>query len=103
MHLNEYQHDALSFRLESADEAYAIFGMIGEIGELYGYFAKAIRDGAREDQPEYVKKELGDILWFLAAIAYDHGLQLEDIAKANIEKLAGRAVRGTIQGSGDER
>lgn len=103
MHINEYQHEALSFRLESADEAYALFGLVGEVGELYGYIAKIIRDGAKEDQQEYVMKELGDILWFVSAIAYDHGLQLEDIAKANVEKLRSRMERGTIQGSGDER
>lgn len=103
MYLSDYQHDALSFRMESADEAYALFGMVGEVGELYGYIAKVIRDGEKADHQEYVKKELGDILWFLAAIAYDHGLRLDDIAMANIQKLKGRKERGTLQGSGDNR
>lgn len=103
MYLSDYQHDALSFRMESADEAYALFGLVGEVGELYGYIAKVIRDGEKADHQEYVKKELGDILWFLAAIAYDHGLRLDDIAMANIQKLKGRKERGTIQGSGDNR
>lgn len=103
MYINDYQHEAMSFRLESADEAYALFGLVGEVGELYGFIAKVIRDGAREDQQEYVKKELGDILWFLAAIAHDHGLQLDEIAMGNLEKLRSRAERGVIQGSGDNR
>ncbi len=103
MHLNEYQHEALSFRLPSADEAYALFGMVGEVGELYGYIAKVIRDGEKADHQDYVKKELGDILWFISAIAYDHGLQLQEIAQANVEKLRSRSERGTIQGSGDNR
>jgi NTP pyrophosphatase (non-canonical NTP hydrolase) len=106
MHLNEYQHEALSFRLESADEAYALFGLVGEVGELYSFIAKTIRDNpeqTNEGVQTYVKKELGDILWMLSAIAADHGLLLEDVARGNIEKLSGRAARGTIQGSGDER
>jgi NTP pyrophosphatase (non-canonical NTP hydrolase) len=103
MHLNDYQHEAMSFRLDSADEAYALFGMVGEVGELYGYIAKVIRDGEMADHQEYVKKELGDILWFLSAIAYDHGLQLDEIAMGNIQKLRSRKERGTIQGSGDDR
>ncbi len=103
MYMSDYQHDALSFRMESADEAYALFGLVGEVGELYGYIAKVIRDGDKDDHQEYVKKELGDILWFLAAIAYDHGLRLDDIAMANLQKLKGRKERGTIQGSGDNR
>lgn len=103
MYLSDYQHDALSFRMESADEAYALFGLVGEVGELYGYIAKVIRDGEKADHQEYVKKELGDILWFLAAIAHDHGLRLDDIAMANLQKLKGRKERGTIQGSGDNR
>jgi len=103
MHINDYQHEALGYRLESADEAYALFGLVGEVGELYGYIAKVIRDGEKDDHQEYVKKELGDILWFLAAIAYDHGLQLDDIALANLHKLRSRAERGVIQGSGDNR
>lgn len=103
MNFNEYQELAMSTRLETADEAYALFGLVGEVGELYGYIAKVIRDGEKDDHQAYVKKEMGDILWFLAAIAYDHGLRLDEIAQANVEKLQSRKQRGTLQGSGDER
>ncbi len=106
MHLNEYQHEALSFRMKTADEAYALFGLVGEVGELFSFIAKTIRDEPEQTNGEvqdYVKKELGDILWMLSAVAMDHGLQLEDVAKANIAKLEGRVQRGTITGSGDER
>lgn len=106
MHLNDYQHEALGFRLESADEAYALFGLVGEVGELFSFIAKMIRDEpeiTNGEVQEYVKKELGDILWMLSAVAQDHGLQLEDIAVANVQKLRSRAERGVIKGSGDER
>jgi NTP pyrophosphatase (non-canonical NTP hydrolase) len=102
MNFNEYQNEALSFRLATADEAYVMFGLVGEVGELYGHVAKVIRDGLEADR-EYVKKELGDILWFVSQLAYDAGLSFEDVAAANIQKLASRAQRGTISGSGDDR
>lgn len=106
MTLDEYQQHAMSFRMKTADEAYALFGLVGEVGELYGYIAKQIRDTpdtANEEIHTYVKKELGDILWMISAIAVDHGLTLSEVAVGNIQKLSSRAVRGTLQGSGDDR
>lgn len=102
MTLNEYQMLAMRFRLDSADEAYALFGLSGEVGELHGYVAKAIRDGFEPDI-EHMKKELGDILWFVAAIATDLGLDLKDLAMTNLNKLESRKARNTIQGHGDNR
>ncbi len=102
MNFNEYQQKAMAFRLESAGSPYAFMGLIGEVGELYGAIAKAMRDDTEIDT-EYVKKELGDILWFVAAITTDMELNLSDVAQKNIEKLGSRKARGTIQGSGDDR
>lgn len=98
----QYQRAAMKFRLESADVPYALLGLVGEVGELYGALAKALRDGT-DVSPEYIQKELGDILWFIAAIADDAQLDLQDVAVANLEKLLSRAQRGVIQGSGDDR
>lgn len=50
-----------------------------------------------------IKKELGDTLWYVAMTAKELGFTLSEIAGANIDKLAGRHERGTLQGSGDER
>lgn len=102
MNFNEYQEKAMSFRLPSADSPYAFLGLVGEVGELYGAIAKAMRDGTEIDS-EYIKKELGDILWFVAAITSDMNLNLSDVAEKNIDKLTSRKIRGTIQGSGDDR
>lgn len=102
MNFNEYQEKAMSFRLESANSPYAFLGLVGEVGELYGAIAKAMRDDTEID-PEYIQKELGDILWFIAAITTDMNLNLSDVAQKNIEKLTSRKTRGTIQGSGDDR
>jgi NTP pyrophosphatase (non-canonical NTP hydrolase) len=100
--LNEYQREALGFRLSTADSLYAQLGLAGEVGELLGAIAKCRRDGKTLDVLN-VKKELGDVLWFVAAIADDFGLTLASVADGNVAKLYGRSVRGTLQGSGDDR
>lgn len=104
MNLNEYQNSAMSFRLPSAQDAdYALYGLSGEVGELHSLIAKTIRDGAKPDMLDLVKKELGDILWFVAAIAKDFDYDLETVATANIDKLQSRQIRNALQGSGDNR
>jgi NTP pyrophosphatase (non-canonical NTP hydrolase) len=50
-----------------------------------------------------IKAELGDCLWYIAVLADDFGLKLEDIAEHNLKKLASRQKRGTLTGSGDHR
>ena len=66
-------------------------------------FAKAVRDGNTVNYNSSLKKELGDVLWFISGIATLEGLDLSEIAKANIDKLNSRMSRGTLQGAGDDR
>lgn len=101
MELNVYQWDAMKTRLPTADENYALFNLSGEVGELHSLIAKSIRDNKLD--MELVKKELGDILWCLAAVVGDCGFTLEEVARANLEKLQKRKKNNTLQGSGDER
>ena len=104
MHFTEYQHEAMSFRLPSAGAEYALFNLAGEVGELMSKEAKLIRDGGSfNEHKEAAKKELGDILWCLTAIAVDYGFTLEEVAKENILKLTNRKNNKTIQGNGDNR
>ena len=103
MNMNDYQDQAMSFRLPSANEAYALYGLMGEVGEFYGALAKSIRDKDGEIDAGLVRKELGDILWFVAAVAHDFGFDLGEIAQENVQKLSSRKERGVIQGSGDNR
>jgi len=102
MNFNKYQEEALKTRLPTAGEAYTLLGIAGEVGELLSLVAKGIRDEVAIDEDK-MKKELGDILWFIAAIASDLEIKLDDVAKANIEKLAKRKENNTITGSGDDR
>ena len=102
--LNAYQNDALQFRVAGgALPLYPVLNLPGEVGELMSLMAKAVRDGKQLDYDQNVKKELGDILWMVAAIAIDHGFTLEDVAATNVYKLTDRAKRNMLQGSGDNR
>ncbi len=103
MELNEYQNRAMSYRLPTSDEMYARYNLMGEVGELFSLIAKSYRDGLPPDYEELFLKELGDILWHVAAIADDKGFSLDSVAQANIDKLEDRYQRGKIGGSGDTR
>lgn len=100
----EYQTQARATAIYPATSAvvYPALGLCEEAGEVAGKLAKAIRGSTEVDKPA-VKKELGDVLWQLANLAFDLGLSLEEIATENIEKLRSRQARGVLNGSGDDR
>jgi NTP pyrophosphatase (non-canonical NTP hydrolase) len=50
-----------------------------------------------------MKAEIGDVLWYVARLADELGIDLEEIATYNMNKLLDRLNRGVIQGSGDNR
>lgn len=81
---------------------YPAMAMCGEAGEAAEKVKKAWRDETPLDR-EAFGKELGDVLWYIAAAARDVGLTLEDVARLNVEKLRSRRDRGTLAGAGDNR
>lgn len=86
-------------------QAYAGLGL-GESGEIQGKLKKILRDSGGVVTDEVRAKiagELGDSLWYHAALAKEFGLKLSDVAEANLAKLADRKARGVISGSGDTR
>lgn len=101
MELNQYQYEAMKTRLPTASANYALYNLSGEVGELHSMVAKYIRDGKLD--MDLVKKELGDILWCLAAVAVDYGFTLDDVAETNLAKLQKRKKNGTLNGNGDLR
>lgn len=104
MNLDQYQRSAMTFRLPTADREYALLNLLAEAGEVAGKAAKLRRDGGDiEKYNSDIKKELGDVMWQVAAVAADHGLSLSEICTHNLEKLSSRQQRNVIQGSGDMR
>jgi NTP pyrophosphatase (non-canonical NTP hydrolase) len=104
MNLDQYQRSAMTFRLPTADREYALLNLLAEAGEVAGKAAKLRRDGGDiEEYNRAIKKELGDVMWQVAAVAQDHGLSLSEVATHNLEKLSSRQQRNVIQGSGDTR
>lgn len=105
MKFNEFQDLAMSTRLESANNLYALIGLVGEVGEVYSLLAKYIRDGVEDEEAfnDKVKKELGDVLWFVAAICEDMDYTMDECAEAVVKKLKDRKERGVLGGSGDNR
>ncbi len=85
---------------------YPTLGLVGEAGEVAEKIKKVLREESgvvTDEKKEEIKKELGDVLWYLAALSRELGFTIEDVAQKNIEKLASRKERGVLHGSGDNR
>ena len=92
------------------DFMYPTLGMVAEAGEVADKLKKHIRDDnihtpseLSNEQKKELAKELGDVLWYVAQLATEFEVELEDIAAMNIEKLYSRMDRGKLGGSGDNR
>jgi len=107
MTFDDYQKQALTTAIDTGHELMQrALGICGEAGEIAEKLKKWHRDqGADENllDKDGLAAELGDVLWYVAALADYMGYQLEDIAKDNLDKLASRAERGKLSGSGDNR
>lgn len=117
MNFNEYQNIVIQFdtaRLAIDEKARydgymeKTLGLAGETGEVLEKIKKMIRDkdGVFHPTPEDIaelKKELGDVLWYLSALAFYNGIDLDDVARANLDKLKSRKERNKIHGDGDNR
>ena len=109
MELNEYQKAAAvtaTYPDRGNNINYVTLGLCGEAGEMANKVKKIMRDhgGVMPDKiRDFLKDELGDVLWYVAMSADELGTTLEEIARANVAKLASRAARGKIGGDGDSR
>lgn len=85
---------------------YPVLGLAGEVGEVAEKVKKIYRDrgGVFTDADrQAIKKELGDVLFYIAMMAQEMGGSLEDVAVLSVHKIEGRVARGTLGGSGDDR
>ena len=109
MNFNDYQtlsRRTALYQDKGRNFIYPTLGLAGETGEVAEKVKKILRDknGTVDEQTkESLKKELGDVLWYLSQLATEFGLSLDDIADTNLKKLLSRLERGKIGGDGDER
>ncbi|SDM17828.1 nucleoside triphosphate pyrophosphohydrolase family protein [Bacillus sp. OK048] len=94
MKLNEYQEiSARTANSHDFELANYGLGITGEAGEVADLIKKAVFHGHAIPK-DAIKKELGDVLWYLSQIARLAGLTLEEVATGNIEKLMKRYPDG---------
>jgi len=96
MDFNQYQKHAL--RTCGVSEPTkrilnGVMGLAGESGECIDLMKKHLFQG-HELNREKLKDELGDVLWYIAVCADGLGLEMEDIAKHNVDKLKKRYPEG---------
>jgi NTP pyrophosphatase (non-canonical NTP hydrolase) len=110
---DNYQRAAValaSYPNVGTNMVYPALGIAGEAGEVADkvkkfWRNKGITDGAdlTAGEKDALVKELGDVLWYIAALGKEIGVSLSDIAAANIAKLTDRRERGVINSEGDNR
>lgn len=85
---------------------YPTLGLVGEAGEVAEKVKKVIRDKKGifdEESSLAIKKELGDVLWYISNLCNEFKFSLDDVALENLKKLELRAANNKISGSGDNR
>lgn len=130
---NHYQHEAILSKDCPDNPFYYALGLTGEAGEVSDKLKKFWRDkyytmvigmnninmdtlasknniifdNARRlftnEDLDAIRKELGDTLWYIAAIANSLGMPLSEVAYQNLSKCRKRMETGTIHGEGDYR
>ncbi len=94
-----YQHNAMRTATMSGENPpnwYLALGLAGEAGEVAEIIKKNERHG-KPINPEHLREELGDVLWYLTVLAEVNGLSLAEIAVANIDKLKARYPQGFVK------
>ena len=101
--LDMYQQVAKQTAIYPREQAiiYPTLGLTGEAGEVANKVKKILRDG--DFDRKAIADEIGDCLWYIAALCRDLNVNMNDVARANISKLQDRKKRGVISGSGDNR
>ena len=109
MDFKEYQEKAWETAIypnKGKNIYYPALGLGGEIGEVLEKIKKILRDEnekVSKEKKQELTKEMGDVLWYLSALATEFNINLNKIAEENILKLSSRKDREQIHGSGDNR
>lgn len=92
--------------INQANYIYAALGLAGEAGEVVEKIKKIVRNKTgvtNVSDIEELKKELGDVLWYISDISTTLDIDLDEVAKLNIKKVKDRKERGVIRSKGDYR
>ena len=95
MELNDYQQqtEATNSHIGKDPIGFYLLGLAGEVGTVAAEYKKRMRDGIpQETFNERAAEEIGDILWYLAALARECGFDLDDIARQNLFKTRNRWI-----------
>ena len=109
MKLDNYQRKALKTAIYpeiGKNIIYPTLGLVGEAGELADKVKKIFRDDGGNMKPEVreaIINEIGDVLWYMAALCSELSVKMSEVAEKNLEKLNSRMKRDKLHGSGDER
>ena len=109
MELGDYQRRSRATAVypgAGADLLYPTLGLCGEAGEVAEKVKKMLRDDdgvLTVERRTALGAELGDVLWYLAQVATEAGLELDVLATENLEKLRSLAQCDVLTGDGDER
>lgn len=95
MELSEYQRRAQATNHLERDGTGAllqpILGLATEVASIQNISLRYLRDIVeKEDWISLIKDELGDLLWYIAAIATASGFELDDIAQSNLNRSQDR-------------
>jgi len=103
---DDYQIAAMRTKSYDGSVYYPTLGLTGEAGEVANQVKKLWRDDGNtvtKQRRQSIAAELGDVLWYIAALCTDLGLNMGDVARKNAEKLLSRKRRRQIHGEGDSR
>ena len=113
---DDYAVEAMQYCFYPDQLLYPVLGLVSEAGEVADKIKKHYRDSDAEeiwcedaekeipaDTRLEIAKELGDLLFYITAIATDIGYDLDEIAHLNLDKLSDRKKRNKLTGSGDNR
>ena len=109
MSFEEYNRESsksLIYPNDFTTPMYLALGVNGESGELGEKVKKVYRDNGgifNDKHREEIKKEIGDVLWYLNQLSENLGFTLESASELNLIKIQDRMKRDLIRGTGDNR
>jgi NTP pyrophosphatase (non-canonical NTP hydrolase) len=116
MSFEEYQiqaHKSATYPNRGSNLVYPALGLVGEAGEVAEKIKKLWRNrnitsahvntGITGLEVSSIVSELGDVLWYISALATELQVDLNLVAMSNLTKLQDRVNRGVVKGEGDNR